>query len=336
MTASLDASAYYATYHGHAVEHLEVAHERLRRSHNSIAFLAGDSSLDNKFWFGRMEPALNGYEDFLRPPRMKTDVCYWLNYEAVRRDLRHLCCLNTAIEATSLNGRACCCLLEQDCFIHQHITSNDYLIVSVGGNDIALKPVLCTILNILLLTYCTPQACIEHLGCACPPNFCLDDGCFCCGLPGCVTGLVGCPPGLGYFVNLFGNIIKNYILRIIGCSRPMKVLVCMIYFPDECATGGWADGSLSLLRYDDEPEKLQTLIKTVFQLATSRICLPGTEVVPVPLFEALDGKTSSDYVARVEPSATGGAKMAAMLMDALLGEGTFGGCAAPQQQNMVE
>merc|ERR1712087_216414 len=36
----------------------------------------------------------------------------------------------------------------------------------------------------------------------------------------------------------------------------------------------------------------------------------GTEVVPFPLFVPLDGKTSADYVERVEPSAQGGRKMA--------------------------
>jgi len=42
------------------------------------------------------------------------------------------------------------------------------------------------------------------------------------------------------------------------------------------------------------------------------------EVVAVPLFHALDGKTSSDYVSRVEPSVTGGEKMARLIVDAIL------------------
>mmetsp|Transcript_31136 Transcript_31136/g.47234 ORF Transcript_31136/g.47234 Transcript_31136/m.47234 type:complete len:83 (+) Transcript_31136:1497-1745(+) len=46
-----------------------------------------------------------------------------------------------------------------------------------------------------------------------------------------------------------------------------------------------------------------------------RIRIPGSEVIPVPLFNVLDGKKSEDYVARVEPSAIGGKKMAEFLWD---------------------
>ena len=37
----------------------------------------------------------------------------------------------------------------------------------------------------------------------------------------------------------------------------------------------------------------------------------------MPLFEALDGRTSEDYVERVEPSLQGGRKMAALIASAL-------------------
>mmetsp|Transcript_28867 Transcript_28867/g.62860 ORF Transcript_28867/g.62860 Transcript_28867/m.62860 type:complete len:340 (+) Transcript_28867:53-1072(+) len=320
---AVTASSYYKTYYGHEVEHLDVAYDALRRRHESIIFLAGDSSLDNKYWLGQRKAALNGYEDFLRPPEMKADVCYWLNYEAVRRGA-DLGCINTAVEATSLSDRACCWLLQQDRFIRRHITSKDHLIVSVGGNDIALKPVLCTILNMLVMSNCVPKACIEHWSCGCPPlippNTGVDCGCFLCGLPGCITGLLACPPSFGYFIDLFGNIVQNYVLRLIGCTRPQKVVVCTIYFPDEMVTGSWADAALGALGYNSAPDKLQAAIRTIFRLATARICIPGTEVVAFPLFEVLDGKTTSDYVARVEPSVSGGAKMASALMDAILEE----------------
>ena len=50
-----------------------------------------------------------------------------------------------------------CCLHEQDQFISDHLTAEDYLVVSVGGNDVVLKPVLLTCLNMVLLTNCIPQ-----------------------------------------------------------------------------------------------------------------------------------------------------------------------------------
>jgi hypothetical protein len=49
----------------------------------------------------------------------------------------------------------------------------------------------------------------------------------------------------------------------------------------------------------------------------STIRIPGTEVIHVPLFHVLDGKKSDEYVARVEPSALGGHKMAEFLLDTI-------------------
>lgn len=53
----------------------------------------------------------------------------------------------------------------------------------------------------------------------------------------------------------------------------------------------------------------------------SSIRIPGSEVIPVPLFHTLDGTRTEDYVARVEPSASGGRKMAEYLLDAMRGSG---------------
>ena len=49
----------------------------------------------------------------------------------------------------------------------------------------------------------------------------------------------------------------------------------------------------------------------------SKIRIPGSEVIPIPLFHTLDGTRSEDYVARVEPSAIGGKKMAEYLLDVI-------------------
>ena len=120
MAARLNASRYYETYSGHEVVHLQQVHGVLRPRSERMIFFAGDSSLDNKYWFSGSALALNGYEDVLSPPQMKQDVCYWVNSECVRRQEK-VCCLNTAVEASSLNSRSCCCLLGQDEFIRDHI-----------------------------------------------------------------------------------------------------------------------------------------------------------------------------------------------------------------------
>lgn len=315
---TIRARDYYASYFGHDVSHLETVHEEQRRGGRAAIFLAGDSSLDNKYWFDETAPALNGYERILSPPTQKLDVCYWLNREAVRRERPDLFCINTAVEATSLNDRACCHLLAQDRFIRDHITAADYLIVSVGGNDLAMAPVLATILNLIPLLCLTPQCCIER-GQACPPNSHVDCGCMGCGLPGCAVAGFGCPPGLAYFVDLFQHRVENYVRNLLGPSRPRKVIVCMIYYLDVHGRGSWADCFLQALCYDCNPSKLQSAIKRVFEIATSRIEIDGTEVVAFPLFEVLDGTDTSDYLQRVEPSPQGGAKMARALMDVVIG-----------------
>ena len=65
------------------------------------------------------------------------------------------------------------------------------------------------------------------------------------------------------------------------------------------------------------PCKLQALIRKVFEAVVSEVHVEGVEVVPFPLYAPLDGKTASDYIARVEPSSSGGRKMAAAFLDAL-------------------
>ena len=56
----------------------------------------------------------------------------------------------------------------------------------------------------------------------------------------------------------------------------------------------------------------------MFIHATAKIKIEGTEVIPFPLFEVLDGSNSGDYEQRVEPSPQGGQKMAKALMDAVM------------------
>lgn len=319
----VDADAYYSPFFGHAASHLEEVLQELRRSHDSVVFLAGDSSLDNKYWFEDRRDAINGYEAVLLPPEMKPDICYWLNHSLIEQGHARCCCLNTSVEATCLNDRSFCSLLPQDRLIRDHITSEDYLVVSVGGNDIASAPLLCTVLNLLVLSWCTPIVCIDRCACACPINVRLDGGCFCCGLPGCLAGtLCGWPLGMGYFVDLFKNRVENYLRNLVSKRKPKKIVICMIYFLDEAKTGGWADCPLACMCYNCAPGRLQTMIRKTFELATKRIRVPGTEVLAFPLFGVLDGKTTADYLQRVEPSVEGGQKMGAALARALFDDGS--------------
>lgn len=60
-------------------------------------------------------------------------------------------------------------------------------------------------------------------------------------------------------------------------------------------------------------------MRAVFARATCAVTAPGgAPVVPLALFDVLDATPdSTDYVARVEPSAVGGAKMAEAILQAV-------------------
>jgi hypothetical protein len=57
------------------------------------------------------------------------------------------------------------------------------------------------------------------------------------------------------------------------------------------------------------------IILSSFCLYYSNIRIQNSQVIPVPLFIPLDGKHDRDYVARVEPSAHGGKKMAEFFLN---------------------
>jgi hypothetical protein len=277
----LFSETYYNNYHGHTTSDLQQVYDGLLQQDpkRNFIYLAGDSSLDNKYWLGgQTVDACNGYEKLFN--KMVPDVCYHLNRALVGK---RYAAINCAVEESTIRARDGG-LLAQDQFIRDHITENDILIVSLGGNDIALSPSIKTIWNMVVLLGINKVETIkkgpEHTW------------------------------GMKHFIDLFGDGIRNYILRVIGDKRPKKIMVCMIYFPDEKKTGSWADKTLGYLGYNDNPTALQEMIKSVFVHATSKITIPGSIVCPVPIFSVMNGKNSDDYVQRVEPSWEGGRKMA--------------------------
>jgi len=131
-----------ASSHLHAaikLEHLNIIKNKFREDRNFI-FLAGDSSLDNKHWFinnpDKGNP-LNGYEEIIEG-NMTKDVSYQIN-SSLNSDeiLKKYICINTAVEATTLESRKNSLQHHSDIFIKDNIQPNDILIISVGGNDVA-------------------------------------------------------------------------------------------------------------------------------------------------------------------------------------------------------
>lgn len=286
----INGHSFYNTYHGHTLDHLKVVCTSLGEK-QSIVYLAGDSSLDNKYWLLNRAPikdAVNGYQDILNPAFMVPDIAYHLNNIFQTKQL-NMGALNCAVEESTLANReggfkSPAKLLPQDEFIRDNIRAEDVLIVSVGGNDIALRPSFRTIWNMLKLMKFNSKKTISD-----GPNAAW---------------------GMPYFVDMFNNRVGSYLKMLTSKCKPRKIIVCTIYYPDERNSNSWASKPLGMLGYNTDPGKLQEAIKQIYIHATSKIKIPGTEVIACPLFEILDGKTSQDYVERVEPSESGGLKMA--------------------------
>jgi hypothetical protein len=289
--SKIASSAYYEEYHGHLINHLSVVHSSLKTSpERACCFLVGDSSMDNKYWLGgESAAAINGYENVLTKKMVK-DVSYWVNKSLVDKGVgKDFFCINASVEESTLGIRQGGALLEQDEFVRDHIQTSDVIICSVGGNDIALRPTLGTIINIATLLM-QPQSWIES-------NWAI---------------------GLGHFYSLWKESTEEYIRSLCTKHKPKVVVICMIYYLNETPGNSWADGTLSKLGYNSDPSKLQAIIRTIFREATCKIEIEGTTVVPFPMFEILDGKHPGDYKERVEPSVQGGEKLGKAMVDAIL------------------
>jgi len=274
--STLNSTSFYNNYHGHRVEHLKIVKGELGQ--RPIVYLAGDSSLDSKHWFHQNNNAVNGYQNFLTPPLMKEDISYWLNRQFAENDDDYAV-INTAVEESTLGERWNNGLNPQDQFIQNFIQKDDILFVSCGGNDIALKPSFGTIWNMMLLMAFENE---ESLG----KN------------PSRIWGLK-------HFVYLFKDKMTHYLKQLTFRTKPKKIIVSMIYFPDQIPSGGWADNVLSKLSYYNNPKKLQAAIKAIFKHAVSQIQIDGIEVIPFPMFQYLDGTNTNLYCVGVEPSALG-------------------------------
>lgn len=289
----INCSRFYFEWKGHQIEDLTKFQNitLAKRSDKPIVYLAGDSSLDNKYWVqsdGYNVSVPEIYQHTLNKPSPKPDVAFWLNHLLGG----HATCINTAVEESMLRDRDNE-LLPHDQFIRDNIRAEDILIISIGANDVALKPAPCTIRHMLQLAWLTSRASLEN----------------------------GTASSLKYFKHMFGTQIQDYVVRLTSKTKPRAVIVCMIYFPLEAGLGqtSWADTQLKALGYNSNPGQLQTAIRAMYEIATKKIEVEGTRIVPCALHEVLDGKVVGDYTARVEPNEEGGRKMAVKFKELLDG-----------------
>lgn len=276
---SINGNEYYNTYHGQNIKDLQIILELAKQKNLSIIYLAGDSSLDNKFWIKDTyyKTSLQ-YETLLDPPQSVPDIAYWINKSV---PTNKYISINTAVEESTLTQRVCKGLYIQDKFIVNNMLGNDYLIISVGGNDIALKPSFWTIINMILLLM-TPLKIMKQ----------------------------GYLPGIKHFEKLFYWDMAKYINKLTQNHTPCKILLCMIYYPDINPVPSWAGKMLYYLGYNSYPEKLQYIIQKVYDKTIFKLSKDNSHIISIPLFKILDCTNSNDYVQRVEPSIQGGEKMA--------------------------
>ena len=287
---------FFMEWAGHPVSGLSQVLQLIREAKpdRPVVFLAGDSSLDNKAWIPSTGPGSDPlpidvpavYHQFIEPPIPKPDVAFWMNH-LLGADAT---CLNTAVEASLLRHRDEE-LLAHDQFIRDNIQAEDVLIVSVGANDIALSPTASTTRHMAQLAWLTSRSSIEN----------------------------GTASSLKHFSELFGDKTKTYISRLIEEQKPRAVIACMIYFPLEGQQSSWAETQLKMLGYNRDPGQLQAAIRKMYEQATAKLEIEGTKVIPCALYEAMDGKSVDQYVARVEPSVEGGRRMAELLVGHLNG-----------------
>ena len=295
MSKKISTSRFYFEWKGHVISDVSTFRSITLslRQRKPIIYLAGDSSFDNKFWVPSSGPGGEPlpvkvpeiYHATLDQPYPKPDIAFWLNHFLSDRATT----LNLAVEESTLRERDND-LLDHDKFIKDNIRAEDILIVSVGANDIALKPTFATMRHMLQLAWLTPRSSLER----------------------------GTAWSLSHFTNMFKGQVEAYVSRLVEKQKPRAVIVCMIYYPleaDASKQKSWADFPLKLLGYNRFPGQLQAAIKQMYELATKHVQIEGVKVAPCALFEVMDGKNEEDYTARVEPSAEGGRKIALKLKE---------------------
>ena len=309
--SKISSEEYFAEYHGHKLSHLKTALIELRGCapqvrRRPIVFLMGDSTLDNKFWL-RACPRMaagGGYERFISPPLVVPDVTSCLIAAlSSEMGLSHTV-LNCAVEESTLQGR----VVRQvgssgppqltrphDIFAAQACgaVTGDIMVLSLGGNDIVLSPSLSTIAALVGTLHCASISALES----------------------------GTAWGFNTLIKLFRDDMQTYINALYNAgARPSTIIVLFPYLPERAGSltqSSWADTSLKLLGYDAAPENLERVMRAVYKRATCLLQPPpmasqSTRIIPVALFDGVLDSTSGsgDFIARVEPSAKGSAKIA--------------------------
>ena len=311
--SKINSKDFYNEWSGHKITDLNNIIDSLRsynkqNKNRSVIFLAGDSSLDNKYWplndstekLLCNKPPINGYEDVLIGNDCVPDVAYQINQTLIENELdNEYVCINTSIEATKLEQRfdidSKVKLLAQDQFICDNMTKDDILIVSISGNDFALGPTA------------KIEADMRKYVKAFEENNYKEQ-----------NDLFG---ETGIFYGLFVNKMSEYIKKLCSKKNPKKVIICMIYFVSipffKISGGHWAKKTIDIFKYASNPDILKSfIIKCHGLIKRNYLINSGINIFEsCPLYEVLDELDNTLYLAGVEPSIKGGKLMAERFVD---------------------
>jgi len=248
----------YDNYYGHTLEDLN---KIFQSSNNPKIYLAGDSILDNKFWV-KNEGKVNKVKNLFDIP----DIEYHMN------DLiEDYTCINCASEESKVENKI---YNYQDKFIHDNITKDDILVISIGGNDFLLNPDNLTRLG---------KAQFSRI-------------------------LKGKYEDENYLqiLNIFNLHIPKYIKYLIGKNTPKKIIYLFPYFPCEVKGQCWSSAiNLIMIFKGFLKDTMRNLYKDM-KLKEN--------IIKLPLFKLFNPEKEEDYIQRLEPSILGGRKIASLIL----------------------
>lgn len=222
---TINSYEFYGHYFGHTTEHLSILHDYFRSLGKHIIWLMGDSSLDNKNWVPEPKlPAVNGYENVLRPAFSRQDVCYHLNVKLVGTQY---VCINAARE----EARICNFWNIGPSFIDKE---HDIVILSIGGNDVILRPSIWTIATLAIGNYLIPECFIQYLM---------------------------------WIPNPLKTIFYTQTRALVESIPCNKVHLCTVYYPCEVSEWSWASKTLDAINIS----KMQRAIRVCFTEYHSKI-----------------------------------------------------------------
>lgn len=275
----LDVEKYYSLYYGHTLEDLKLS---LQSFKNNKIYLAGDSTLDNKFWLKDQKVAsVNEYIELLES--MMPDINYHINKLCQNKDLPFTT-INCAVEEAGITDKKS--LNGQDKFIRDNITSDDILVISIGGNDLILKGIMNIVSELFNVLFFKSKA----------------------------DTLINFKDYIPNIIELFTTKLNAYILELTSINKPKQIIVCGMYYPCIPVCESWANKVLNILQYDTQYSKVHNIIDIIFNECICKL----ENVTPLKLSDVLDYTSTKDYVARVEPSAIGGAKIAQAIVNSIL------------------